>query len=116
VVQRYIEYLSAKIDASGGNAGSIAPSPTGTPIKTIGHPPRPRRYNECTGKVSDVIFDCFGDFEGFVMACCCSDTCVFNSSEKAIGELVLKALSHRWTITVSYEGFEKKICEIRVVA
>jgi hypothetical protein len=116
VVQRYIEYLSAKIDASGGNAGSIAPSPTGTPIKTIGHPPRPRRYNECTGKVSDVIFDCFGDFEGFVMACCCSDTCVFNSSEKAIGELVLKALSHRWTITVSYEGFEKTICEIRVVA
>jgi hypothetical protein len=118
VVQRYIEYLSARINASGGNAGSIAPSPNGTPIKGKTHRPPfgPRRCNECTGKVAEVIFDCFGDFEGFIMACCCSDTCVFNSSEKAIGELVLKALSHRWTITVSFEGFEKNICEIRAVS
>jgi hypothetical protein len=66
--------------------------------------------------VAEVIFDCFGDFERFVMACCCSSHCVFQSREKAIGELALKACSNRWTVTVSYQGFEKKICDIRVIA
>ena len=115
VVQRYIEYLSAKINASGGNAGSIAPSPIGTPISGT-KPPRPGKCKECTGKVAEVVYDCFGDFGGFVLAGCCSHPCVFKSHERAIGELVLRACSQRWTIAVCFGGLDKEIREIRVIS
>jgi hypothetical protein len=115
VVQRYIEYLSAKINASGGNAGSIAPSPIGTPISGT-KPPRPGKCKECTGKVAEVVYDCFGDFAGFVLAGCCSHPCVFKSHERAIGELVLRACSQRWTIAVFFDGLDKEIREIRVIS
>jgi hypothetical protein len=114
VVKRYIDYLSARINASGGNAGSILPSPIGLPVGTP-KGPRPVRQRCCTGKVKEVVFDCFGDFEGFVMDCCCSRHCGFKSCERAIGELVLKACNLRWTITVCSDESDGKICEIKVL-
>jgi hypothetical protein len=115
VVQRYVDYLSAKINASGGNAGSIAPSPIGTPV-TGKLPCRPMKGRECTGKVAEVLFDCFGDFAGFALAGCCSSVGEFKSQEKGIGELALKACRERLTLTVCFEGAERKIREIRVTS
>jgi hypothetical protein len=110
VVKRYIDYPSARINASGGNAGSILPSPIGTPKQA-----RPIRQKCCTGKVREVVFGCFGDFEGFVLDCCCSRHCSFKSRERAIGELMLKACNLRWTITVCSDECDGTICEIRVL-
>lgn len=115
VVQRYVDYLSAKINASGGNAGAIAPSPIGTPI-TGQIPCRPGKDRESTGKVAEVLFDCFGDFAGFALAGCCASSGVFKSHEKAIGELALQACRERWTMTVCFDGPEKKIRELRVTS
>jgi hypothetical protein len=115
VVKRYVDYLSAKINASGGNAGSIAPSPIGVPVtgKLPCHPVKGREY---TGKVAEVMFDCFGDFSGFALSGCCASSCAFQSHEKGIGELALKACRERLTLTVCCEGAEKKIREIRVTS
>jgi len=113
VVERYIHYLSDRIEGAGGDASSIAPSPAGLPISVKRCP---AHQKHCTGKIAEVIFDCFGDFEGFVLERCCSSPCVFKSREKAIGELALKACSLRWTITVFSEKDCDHICEIRVLS
>lgn len=114
VVKRHIEYLSARIEASGGNASSIPPSLYGWPV-VPGKPPHPVGEKHCTGKVVEVVFDCFGDFEGFIMEGCCSARHRFKSREKAVGELVLRACDHRWTITVHSEKHGNEICGIGVL-
>ena len=114
VVKRYIDYLSSRIDASGGNASSIPPSLNGWPVGT-GRGPHPVGEKDCTGKVVEVIFDCFGDFEGFVIEGCCSSRHRFKSRERVVGELVLRACSLRWTISVCSVEHGNKICGIRVL-
>lgn len=100
VLQRYVGYVAGRVNAFGGNAGAILPSPNGVP------PPKgiPHRgeFDEFTGKVCEVIFDCFGDFEGFVLETCSSIHC-FASRERAIGELVLRACRERLVISVVTE-------------
>jgi hypothetical protein len=114
VVKRYIEYLSSRVDASGGNASSIPPSLNGWPVGP-GKPVHLAGEKHCIGKVVEVIFDCFGDFEGFVMEGCCSRRHGFKSREKAVGEIVLRACNLRWTIGVCSLEHGNKICEIRVL-
>ena len=46
------------------NAGGILPSPAGLPL------PAPKQPHTFCGKVTEVVYDCFGDFEGFVLAWC----------------------------------------------
>ena len=115
VVKRYIDYLSSRIDASGGNASSIPPSLNGWPVGTE-RGPYPVGEKDCTGKVVEVIFDCFGDFEGFVIESCCSSHHRFKSRERAVGELVLRACSRRWTISVCSVKHGGRICGIRVLS
>ena len=114
VVKRQIEYLSSRIDASGGNATSIPPSLYGWPGGS-GTGPHPAGEKHCTGKVVEVIFDCSGDFEGFVMEGCCASSHRFKSRERAVGELLLRACSLRWTISVHSVEHGNKICGIRVL-
>jgi hypothetical protein len=115
IVKRYIQYLSSRVDASGGNAASVPASPTGLPTGAK-KCPYPLRQKDFTGKVVEVVFDCFGDFEGFVMDCCCPGHYIFKSREKAIGELVLKACNLHWTITVCSDEPGDKICGIKVLS
>jgi hypothetical protein len=64
---------------------------------------------EFTGKVSEVIFDCFGDFVGFVL-CTCSDDHRFHARERAICDVVLRACKERLALSVFVErGKERKI-------
>jgi hypothetical protein len=114
VVKRHIEYLSSRIDASGGVASSIPPSLYGWP-GVSGKRPHPAGAKHCTGKVAEVIFDCFGDFEGFVMTGCCSGRHRFKCRERAVGELLLRACNLRWTITVSSVEHGDEICGISVL-
>jgi hypothetical protein len=114
VVKRHVEYLSSRIDASGGNASAIPPSLDGWPV-VLGKRPRPIGERHCIGKVVEVIFDCFGDFEGFVLEGCCSSRHCFKSRERAVGEIVLRACNLRWTISVCSAEQGNKICEIRVL-
>ncbi|MBV8214498.1 MAG: hypothetical protein JOZ08_14890 [Verrucomicrobia bacterium] len=98
VVKKYIAYLSARVDGAGGYAAGIMPSQTGIPIKI-----KPQtEYEEYTGKVCEVIYDCFADFEGFVLASCCARHS-FKSCERAIGEIALLSCKERLLVSVYVE-------------
>jgi hypothetical protein len=97
VLQRYISYVSSRVDGFGGNSAEVKPSLQGVPVEGI-H----KDEYEQTGKVCEVIYDCFGDFEGF-MLCSCSEKHLFRSREKGIGELVLRACRERLLLSVWVE-------------
>lgn len=109
VLQRYIAYVSARVDGLGGNAGAIEPSPGGVPPVVKGEPePEPAAI----GKVCEVVYDCFGDFEGFVVETCPetrSGRHSFRSREKAIGALVVRALRERLVLSVFVERHSRRI-------
>jgi hypothetical protein len=97
VLQRYIAYLSARVQGLGGDPSAIPPSPDGAPKD--GRAPDLVSY---TGHVVEVIYDCFGRLEGFVLGECC-DTRAFRSRECAIGETVLRACKEHLLLTVYVE-------------
>ena len=108
VLERYISYISARVDGLGGDSGSILPSPNGVPpedlVKAIEH--------VYTGKVCEVFFDCFGDFEGFVLSDCCGSH-AFKTRERMIGEIALRACKERLLLSVYVErGHEYRILKL----
>jgi hypothetical protein len=96
VFERYVGELADRIRAMGGQPDDIVGTPTGH-----GRPdrrPRPDRTDD-TGKVAEVAYDCFGDFEGFVLETC--DGCrSFASCERGIEAVVLRACKERSKVTV----------------
>ena len=57
--------------------------------KRRGGETRPREREHC-GKVVEVLFDCHGEFEGFVLEGCC-DRRLFRSRERGVADLALGA-------------------------
>ncbi|MGI0072936.1 MAG: hypothetical protein ACREA3_03880 [Nitrosotalea sp.] len=64
VLQRYISYVAARVNGLGGNAATVKPSLHGVPPKVKSHD---EEKMEFTGKVSGLVYDRFGDFEGFLL-------------------------------------------------
>jgi hypothetical protein len=95
VLQRYISYLAARVEGLGGDPNAIPPSPDGAPLKDGGE----QHLVEYTGKVIEVVYDCFGDLEGFVLGDCCTPR-AFKTRERAIGEIALRACKERLLLTV----------------
>ena len=104
VLRRYIDYISARVDGFGGNAGAVKPSPTGLPQRDR-EGGRGEERLACTGKISAIVFDRFGDFEGFDL-----DTedgqRRFVATERPIEDLVRQAWIERILITVWAERHE----------
>ena len=99
VLERYISYIAARVDGLGGDSKSILPSPNGVPVKDRAKPIE----HEYTGKVSEVVFDCFGNFEGFVLNDC-THTHVFKTRERGIEEIVLRACKDHCLLSVYVRG------------
>jgi hypothetical protein len=95
VLERYISYIAARVDGLGGDSGSILPSPVGVPPKEIVK----GTEREYTGKVCEVLFDCSGDFEGFVLSDC-NGTYLFKTRERGIEEIALRACKERFQLSV----------------
>ncbi len=93
VLQRYLTYLVTRVAGLGGDPDSIPPSLSGAPVA------RPQPISCHTGKVGEVLFDCFGDFDGFVLESCDGGR-AFHSCDRGIGDLVLRACRERMTLTV----------------
>lgn len=74
-------------------AGGILPSPVGLPS------PAPEEPHTFCGKVIKVVYDCFGDFEGFVLAWCKGER-KFRSRERGVEMVALRALRERELIEV----------------
>jgi hypothetical protein len=95
VLKRYIEYVSGRVKGFGGDPNEIEPSLT--PIFTS--VPKPQ-YVEYRGKVHEAVYDCFGDLKGFVLKECCGEKRFFESCERSLGYLVLKACREGLRVTV----------------
>jgi hypothetical protein len=100
VLLRWISYLSARVNAMGGNASSIPASANGyQPPAGPGTHGEPSEH--CyTGKVTGIFYDGFGDFQGFELR---SEHCKerrFHAHELEIQELIYLAWVQRFVITV----------------
>jgi hypothetical protein len=108
---RYVELIATKVAALGGDPWSVAPSPDGS-IEVPGtcHDPDDElnhdRFNDVdspdgrVGKISGLLFDHFGDFEGFVLEDHAGTSQSFFSSEPAIGDLARAAWRERQKVRV----------------
>ncbi len=122
VMQRYIGQLAVRVTGFGGDPGKIVPSPGGLPYgpgKHGGHgghgepgghhphhhfhPPHGHPHEEATGKISGIVFDHFGNFEGFILETEEGEFRPFVSREKGVLEVVRRALEDRTWITVIQE-------------
>jgi hypothetical protein len=102
VVQRYAALVAARVDGLGGNSTAIPPSLGGYPGK--GRHPEPEPFPGLgegrTGKVEAILYDRFGDFEGFLLRTRSGHELRFHGREPRIEELVRLAWEERWLITV----------------
>jgi hypothetical protein len=114
VLLRYIGQIAGRVDGLGGDSNAIPPSllgylPTHVPVLR----PCEEDLQEFTGKVGEVLFDCFGDFTGFVLDDCCKRR-TYESRERQVGDLVLRALKERFTVMAVTAGKSGRI--VRLVA
>jgi hypothetical protein len=106
VLERYIKYCSARLDGIGGDSSQVPASLTWTPpLPGEGH--EPRKHDLC-GKVTEVLFDCHGDFEGFLLDACCRQH-FLHSRERGVADLVLRAYRDNLTVCVNLCAETKRI-------
>lgn len=103
VFQRYLEGIAQKVKALGGDPTEILPSPTGDGRRKPPH--HEERREAFTGKIAALIFDRFGDFEGFLLDTEDGERKFF-SREKDVAELAELVWRDRLRITVWVERDE----------
>jgi hypothetical protein len=110
VLKRYIQQVSGRVNGFGGNAGSVQSSQTGgaTIVPTRG------KLCEYTGKVTGIIFDRFGDFEGFLLRTEAGNEMSFAAREREIEERVREAWMDRMVISVFVESCDPR-CPVLII-
>jgi hypothetical protein len=100
VLQRYIEQISGRVTGFGGNPQQIPPSPKGYPTGGGGDEHPSDDLVESTGKVAGLIYDRFGDFEGFTLETELGRQKVFRARERSIEELARNAWLDRYVVSI----------------
>jgi hypothetical protein len=107
VLERYLGYIAGRISGLGGNPITIKPSPLGYNPSQSGRGDGgglgPREAHHETGKVMGVIYDRFGDFEGFHLRTEQGHKRNYHSHQEEIETLVRYAWLDRIVITVISE-------------
>ncbi|MBV9196095.1 MAG: hypothetical protein JO168_18320 [Solirubrobacterales bacterium] len=87
VLARYVALLAARVDGLGGSAADVAPSLEGYAAspKVVA----PGLIGGPVGRVAEVLFDCFGELEGFVFETC-ETRRAFRAQGPAMRELLLE--------------------------
>jgi hypothetical protein len=70
--------------------------------------------HERSGKVAGLIYDHFGDFEGFLLEVTCDEIVRFNSKERRVECLVREAWQQRSTVIV-VSGAGDAHCPVTIV-
>lgn len=106
VFSRYVGLVADRVRGFGGDPDQVEPSPDGGPedrgeTDDDGRCPPEHRGPTCRfeGKVAAILYDCHGDFEGFVLDECGRER-GFVARERRIEELVRWAWRDRITIAV----------------
>lgn len=117
VFMRYLDAIAGRVAGLGGDPHTIPPTPTGIwpglieglehggkkgePVSVHHHHPvHEPEHGEFTGKIELVIYDRFGDFEGFVLETRKGDRRRFESRETRVRDLVNRAWAERIVTTV----------------
>jgi hypothetical protein len=109
VLKLYIEYCTARLEGIGGD-------PSAVPASLDWHPELPHRDEDAVcGKVVEVLFDCHGEFEGFVLDECCGRRRVA-CRDRAIGELALRAARENLTLCVRFCAESDRVRGLAVIA
>jgi hypothetical protein len=118
VFQRYVRQIADRVKGLGGDPGLVLPSPTGEwNPPHLHHPPEPHHGHDhdhdwsirFTGKVSGIIYDRFGDFEGFSLETESGECRIFASREIRILEIAERAWIERILTTVAVHKDAPKI-------
>ena len=105
VIERYISYISARIDGLGGNSSLIKPSLNGVEGRSEARPEHARRY---AGKISALLYGQFGDFEGFILQLQDGEH-KFYSRERKIEEIANRAWEERIFVIIYTDADELHI-------
>jgi hypothetical protein len=107
IFTRWINGLAAKVRGLGGDPNQVPPSLTdpGTEAPPVHH------EKSVTGKIARIMYDCFGDFEGFDLEDC--DECHHLAShERGIEEIARRACRERSRLTVRFNAASRRILAI----
>jgi hypothetical protein len=106
VFSRYVSLIGDRVGGLGGNPDGIKPSPDGSGGERGGHHGHPPGHghghahaHRYEGKISGLIYDCFGDFAGFLLDTCGKER-EFCTHEHQIEALARTAWRERIAITV----------------
>ncbi len=110
VFLRYLEQIAGRVQGMGGDPGTIPPSGTGQ-VPGVGHK---ERREEFTGKVAGLIYDRFGDFEGFLLETGDCDERRFASREGRMERVVREAWENRATVRVIVDS-HRPHCPVEVI-
>jgi hypothetical protein len=105
VLQRYVEIIAGRVRRLGGDPKHIPPSLTG-------YHPEPahgldKGREEFTGKVIAIIYDRFGDFEGFRLLTEEGHEMSFRGREREVESLIYRAWEERILITVRVHSHDR---------
>jgi hypothetical protein len=109
--RRYVELYAERVAELGGDPDRIPASANGTWPGEHGEPARPsghhRDPDERWGKVEALIFDHFGDFEGFVLETEAAERLTFFSRQEGIQVLVTEAMGARLRVSIVPEAHDR---------
>ncbi|MGB7016351.1 MAG: sialidase family protein [Candidatus Cybelea sp.] len=103
VFERYLDVIAGRLIAFGGDPKKVGPSHTGwiTPVHV--HPPERHGDDddrcERTGKVAGLIYDRYGDFDGFILKTEDGEW-HYRSRERDVADLAARAWRERLLLTV----------------
>jgi hypothetical protein len=102
VFARYLDQIAGRVTGLGGDPGQVLPSPTGD----WKHHDGSASTGDATGKVVGVIYDRFGDFEGFLLETERGGERRYHARERKVEEIVKWAWLARAVITVHTDRFD----------
>jgi hypothetical protein len=109
IFSRWTALLADKVRALGGDPNTVPPSLTDpTPPQPV---PEPGDFECLVGKVMCVRYDCFGDFEGFVLECCQGEHFI-GAREPAIERIAHRACMERSVLRVVFDRRRRRIHSI----
>ena len=115
VFERYLKQVAGRVKGFGGDPCLILPSGTGALPGDMKWPePCGDGFTKFVGKVAGLIYDHFGDFDGFVLEEKCDHVRRFRTREYRLARVLREAWKDRATVIVLTDS-RNELCPIEVI-